>query len=51
MSTKVTDMEHSLTTCSDDVTNLQTTVGKLQSEVSALHEKCMDMDGRMRRSE
>lgn len=50
MSTKVADMEHSLTTCSDDVTDLQTTVGKLQSEVSALQRKCMDMEGRMRRS-
>lgn len=48
--TTVADMEHSLTTCSDDVACLQTTVNKLQAEVSDLQNKCLDMEGRMRRS-
>ncbi|KAK7889794.1 hypothetical protein WMY93_025354 [Mugilogobius chulae] len=47
---KVIDMEQALTTCSDDVTELQTTVGTLQEEVKSLREKCIDMEGRMRRS-
>lgn len=50
MKRKVTDMEHSLTTCSDDVTELQSAVGTLKAEVKSLQEKCIDMEGRMRRS-
>lgn len=46
----VTEMEHSLSTCSDDITTLQTTVHKLSKEVAGLQEKCVDLEGRMRRS-
>lgn len=47
---KVTDMEVSLTICSDDVTALQTAVSTLKTEVKSLQEKTIDMEGRMRRS-
>lgn len=50
MKTTMNDMEHGLSTCSDDVTALQTTVGKLESAVTSLQEKCLDLEGRMRRS-
>lgn len=46
----VTDMELSLTTCSDDVSSLQTIVGKLQAEVKSLQGKYIDMEARMRRN-
>lgn len=44
------DIEQSLSSCSDDVTSLLTKVGKLETEVGNLWEKCLDMEGRMRRS-
>ena len=47
---KVTDMEHSLTTCSNDVTELQSVVTTLKAEVKGLQDKCVDLEGRMRRS-
>ncbi|KAJ8399562.1 hypothetical protein AAFF_G00409730 [Aldrovandia affinis] len=50
MKTTITDMEHGLSTCSDDMTALQATVGKLESAVTSLQEKCLDLEGRMRRS-
>lgn len=43
-------MEHSLTTCSDNVTDLQSVVDTLKGEVKILKEKCVDTEGRMRRS-
>ncbi|KAL0149542.1 hypothetical protein M9458_055069, partial [Cirrhinus mrigala] len=43
-------MEHGLSACSDDVTSLQGSVTKLEKDVAALQEKCIDMEGRMRRS-
>ncbi len=48
--TTVTDMERGLFACSDDVTSLQDTVQKLERNVESLQEKCLDMEGRMRRS-
>uniref|UniRef100_A0AAR2JW36 L1 transposable element RRM domain-containing protein n=1 Tax=Pygocentrus nattereri TaxID=42514 RepID=A0AAR2JW36_PYGNA len=46
----VAGMEYSLSTCSDDITTLQTTVHKLSKDVAGLQEKCVDLEGRMRRS-
>ncbi len=48
--TTVSDMERGLSACSDDVTSLQDTVQKLERNVENLQEKCLDMEGRMRRS-
>ncbi|KAL6480431.1 hypothetical protein MHYP_G00114640 [Metynnis hypsauchen] len=45
----VTEMEHSLSTCSDDITTRQTTVHKLIKDVAGLQERCVDLEGRMRR--
>ncbi|KAJ8396740.1 hypothetical protein AAFF_G00015780 [Aldrovandia affinis] len=50
MKATMTDMEHGLSTSSDDMTALQTTVGKLESAVTSLQEKFLDLEGRMRRS-
>ena len=50
MKTTVAHMEQGLSSCSDDVTTLLTKVGKLETEVGNLREKCLDMEGRMRRS-
>lgn len=50
MKTTVAHMEQGLSSCSDDVTTLLTKVGKLETEVDNLREKCLDMEGRMRRS-
>lgn len=50
MKTTVSHMEQGLSSCSDDVTLSLTKVGKLQTEGSNLREKCLDMEGRMRRS-
>ncbi|KAL7852416.1 hypothetical protein SRHO_G00182010 [Serrasalmus rhombeus] len=38
-------MEHSLSTCSGDITTLQTTVHKLSKDVAGLQEKCVDLEG------
>lgn len=46
----VSEMEKGLTVCSDDMTELQTSVRKLQTEMAGLQEKCVDLEGRMRRS-
>uniref|UniRef100_A0AAR2JRM7 L1 transposable element RRM domain-containing protein n=1 Tax=Pygocentrus nattereri TaxID=42514 RepID=A0AAR2JRM7_PYGNA len=48
--TTVSDMERGLSGCSDDITELQNTVRKLEENVQSLQEKCLDMEGRMRRS-
>lgn len=48
--TTVSEMERGLSSCSDDVTELQNTVRKLEKNVVTLQEKCLDMEGRMRRS-
>lgn len=50
MKTTVAHMEQGLSSCSDDVTTLLTKVGRLETEVGTLREKCLDMEGRMRRS-
>lgn len=50
MKTTVAHMEQGLSSCSDDVTSLLTKVGKLETEVGSLREKCLDMERRMRRS-
>lgn len=50
LKTTITEMERGLSSCSDDVTSLQIKVGKLEMEVTSLREKCLDMEGRMRRS-
>lgn len=43
-------MKHGLSSCSDNVTSLQTKICKLETKVTNLREKCLDMEGRMRRS-
>lgn len=48
--TTISDMERGLSGCSDDVTELQNTVRKLEKNVESLQEKCLDMEGRMRRA-
>lgn len=50
MKTTMSHIEVALSSYSDDVTSLQTKVGKLEIEVGNLREKCLDMEGRMRRS-
>ena len=50
MKTSITEMERGLSTFSDDVVSLQTRVGRLEAEVTGLRGKCLDMEGRMRRS-
>lgn len=50
MKATISDMEHGLSSCSDDMTSLLTKVGKLETEVTNLREKCLDLEGRMRRS-
>lgn len=47
MKTTVAHMEQRLSSGSDDVTTLLTKVGKLETEVGTLREKCLDMEGRM----
>lgn len=46
----VSDMEQGLSACSDEITSLQNVVQKLERNVENLQEKCLDMEGRMRRS-
>lgn len=48
--TTVSDIERGLSGCSDDITTLQSKVCKLEKTVETLQEKCVDMEGRMRRS-
>lgn len=48
--TTMSEMERGLSACSDDVTSLQNTVRTLERNVESLQEKCLDMEGRMRRS-
>lgn len=48
MKTTISEMERGLSSCSDDVR--QTKMCKLETEVTDLREKCLDMEGRMRRS-
>ncbi|KAI4886249.1 hypothetical protein NFI96_009875 [Prochilodus magdalenae] len=43
------DMEGGLSTWSDEVTTLQATVAGLKAELAEIREKCVDMEGRMRR--
>lgn len=43
------DVEGGLSTWSDEVTVLQSTVTGLKSELAVLRDKCADMEGRMRR--
>lgn len=45
----VKDVESGLSTWTDDVLNLQTTVTSLQKELADLRGKCEDMEGRVRR--
>lgn len=48
--TTVSDVEHGLSVCSDEVTSLRDAVKNLEGNVDNLQEKCLDMEGRMRRS-
>ncbi|KAK7940160.1 hypothetical protein WMY93_003486 [Mugilogobius chulae] len=48
--TSVSDIEQGLSGCSDDITALQESVQRLEKHVTALQDKCVDMEGRMRRS-
>lgn len=50
MKITMADMGQALSSQSDEVTSLQNRVDKLESEVNGLREKCLDMEGRMRRS-
>uniref|UniRef100_A0A3P9KMM2 L1 transposable element RRM domain-containing protein n=1 Tax=Oryzias latipes TaxID=8090 RepID=A0A3P9KMM2_ORYLA len=49
METDMEDVKGGLSTWSDEVTALQSTVAELQSEITTLRDKCEDMEGRMRR--
>lgn len=49
MKATVKDVESGLSTWTDEVVNLQTTVTSLQKELTDLRGKCEDMEGRMRR--
>lgn len=49
MKKMVTEMEEGLNACSDEITSLQKSVHKLESEFANLQEKCLDLEGRMRR--
>lgn len=43
-------MEHGLSACSDDITSLQNNMRALEKTVESLQEKCLDLQGRMTRS-
>lgn len=47
--TEIEDVKGGLSSWSDEVNTLQTTVTELQSELVKLRDKCEDMEGRMRR--
>lgn len=49
MKAAVREVEGGLSTWSDEVATLQSTVADLKTEMSGLREKCEDMEGRMRR--
>lgn len=49
VNTQVKDMEEGLSTWSEEVVSVQTTVTDLQKLVEELWGKCDDMEGRMRR--
>lgn len=49
MKATITEVEAGLSTWSDEVAALQTTVTDLKAEVTGLRVKCDDMEGRMRR--
>ncbi|KAK7945587.1 hypothetical protein WMY93_001315 [Mugilogobius chulae] len=46
----IKDLELSATTCSDDLSSLQSTVNVLKEEVKQLQSKCEDLEGRSRRN-
>lgn len=46
----IKDLEKSATTCSDDITSLQSTVNILKDEVKGLKAKCEDLESRSRRN-
>ena len=46
----VTDMEGSLSTCTDDVLSLQSNVVKLSAQLVTLDSKCEDLEARSRRN-
>ncbi|KAJ0028894.1 hypothetical protein NQD34_003891 [Periophthalmus magnuspinnatus] len=46
----VSDMEQGLSGCSDQIVTLQDSVQQLEKKVAVLQDKCLDMEGRMRRS-
>ena len=48
-SKRIDDLEQSATEWSSNVVTLETTVKRLQSEVSGLTEKCLDLESRSRR--
>uniref|UniRef100_A0AAX7UGL5 L1 transposable element RRM domain-containing protein n=1 Tax=Astatotilapia calliptera TaxID=8154 RepID=A0AAX7UGL5_ASTCA len=48
--TTIKDLELSATTCSDDLTSLQSAVKVLTEEVRQLQAKCEDLEGRSRRN-
>uniref|UniRef100_A0A3B5ARW6 L1 transposable element RRM domain-containing protein n=1 Tax=Stegastes partitus TaxID=144197 RepID=A0A3B5ARW6_9TELE len=45
----VTEMEQSLSTCTDDILSLQTKVGYLTKEMGKLEDRCEDLESRSRR--
>lgn len=49
MKADIRDVQGGLSTWSDEVVALQTTVTSLQSQVTTLKDRCEDMEGRMRR--
>ena len=48
--TNMAEMERGLSACSDDVTLMQTKISKLETEVTSLQSKCLDIEGRSRRN-
>ena len=50
MKTTISEVEHGLSSCSDNVASLLTKVGNLETEVTRLWAKCLDMEGTMRHS-
>lgn len=49
MKSTISDVENGLSTWSDEVVTLQTTVAGLKAEMANMKERCEDMEGRMRR--
>ncbi|GLD72244.1 uncharacterized protein AKAME5_002356800 [Lates japonicus] len=46
----VEEMEHALTECSDDITEMKTTIKSLTANVAKLENKCEDLESRSRRN-